>query len=134
LTSPVATITATKQNSSTRLDAYPKGTYSYQWERNGVNIANATTDFIEVSQPGLYTTEIKGDCGTGLSSPYRLNSTAAIASASSAENLAIAGNNKGSMRLYPNPFTDECILNFDKSFSGNKIIHVTDAQGRLVVS
>jgi len=133
VTSPVATITATKQNSSTRLDAYPKGTYSYQWKRNGVNIANATTDFIEVSQPGLYTVEITGDCGTGISLPYRLKSNNEII-ASAKENLLSPGSKNISLQLYPNPFTDECVLKFDKGITGKAIIHVTDAQGRLVVS
>ena len=133
VTSPVAVIQATNNGTTTKLDAYPKGSYPYQWKRNGVNIANATTDFIEVSQPGLYTVEITGDCGTGISLPYRLKSNNEII-ASAKENLLSPGSKNISLQLYPNPFTDECVLKFDKGITGKAIIHVTDAQGRLVVS
>ena len=57
-----------------------------------------------------------------------------IASMSDEQDLSATINAASTLHLYPNPFKDECVLKFDKAITGNTVIYVTDAQGRLVTS
>ena len=132
VTSPVATIKASGNN-PIRLDAYPKGEYKYQWLRNREIIQNATSDFIEVSQPGEYIAEITGNCGTGISLPYDVTINTRLASLPNKQDLS-AMNVTTQMQLYPNPFTAECVLQFSQEATGNMLIRITDEQGRVVTS
>jgi hypothetical protein len=132
IVSPVVTIKATNGNASVKLDAYPKGAYTYQWLKDGEMIEGATGDFIVVSQPGGYTAEVTGVCGTGISLPYVFESGSAPVS--SIQNLSASGSKNIHLQVYPNPFADGCVLKFDGAITGNTIVHVTDAQGKLVVS
>jgi hypothetical protein len=129
---PVPSIVATSHDSFTRLDAQPKGPFTYRWRKDGTIILNETGDFIRVNEPGSYAVEVTGNCGANLSLPYILGNQ--IAGIPSSLNLSATGSKNIHLQLYPNPFTGECILKFEKAVTVKTIVQVMDAQGKLVTS
>jgi len=133
--SPVPTITAIQTGQAVVLQAYPKGNYTYQWRRNRVKLVNETKDSIIVSQSGNYMVEITGNCGMGVSLPYKVKiNIQAVASLSPGKGFSAATNTTVQLQLYPNPFTTECVLQLNKAIAGNILVHITDAQGKTVTS
>lgn len=131
VTNPVATIKATEN----RLDAYPKHPLlQYQWLKDRKIIPNANKSFIEVAEPGEYIVEIISDCGTGISWPYNATINNPVSALPAKQGMAASVNkNKPlELQLYPNPFTEECVLQLDQQIKGKIVVQVTNAQGSIV--
>lgn len=127
VTSPVATIKAM----GNRLDAYPKHhSLKYQWLKDRKIIPNANDDFIEVTEPGEYMAKVISNCGSGISLPYDVTVNNAFASLSASINK----NKLPELQLYPNPFSDECVLQLNQQVKGNVVVRLTNAQGSMVAS
>lgn len=132
---PVATIKATDTLSVTKavLQAYPENeNFMYRWQFNGADIEGATSDSYVAARPGLYTVKISGDCGTGVSLPYKFRLHATNM------NEAIAANDKSlnsesmrtSFKIYPNLFTQQFNLHINTADVANTTIKIIDAMGK----
>ncbi|MBE7173981.1 MAG: T9SS type A sorting domain-containing protein [Williamsia sp.] len=136
-TAPVATISAGAGN---RLEAYPKDSaLTYRWQRNGKPIAGAATDHYKPRQPGLYTVQIAGGCGTGVSTPYSYQTAQnTLGGESEAGSFIVSGTAKAllptaSVSAYPNPFTHSFTVQLSSGAELSKTsIRITDVQGRIV--
>jgi len=129
-TAPEATIAATKiNNSTTQLNAFPKGNYLYKWRKDGKILQGETKDSIRVTKQGKYTVEIKSGCGTGTSLPYLVS--ASFAMISGEESSTVETNDKINVRAFPNPFTSEFIMQLNSSYQ-NSIIKIADVNGKIV--
>ena len=137
-TSPAPIIKATQINTTTtKLSTSPDSSaYTYRWRRNGKDFPNNNQKFIIINQPGIYTAEITGHCGTGVSLAYKFKTNAASfteAGASSTQFIkADITITTSSIKAYPNPFASQFVLNLDSLYSANTIIKISDVQGRIV--
>ncbi|MBE7178938.1 MAG: T9SS type A sorting domain-containing protein, partial [Mucilaginibacter polytrichastri] len=136
-TAPAAYI---KTAGGSRLEAYPKDSaLSYRWQRNGKTIAGAATDHYTPRQPGFYTVQVTGSCGTGVSTPYSYQTAQkTLGGESEAGTLLVhsavpALAPAASVSAYPNPFTHSFVVQLSSGTElGKTSIRVTDVQGRIV--
>lgn len=137
-TSPDAAIKADSVNKI--LQAYPKGSaFTYHWQRNGKQIPNATTDHFIPKITGFYTVEITGSCGTGVSYPYAFKTTQKTLTGENEDSYLapqIVANkllSDGSVKTFPNPFTNTFQLQLGNSYmAGKTSVRITDVQGRIM--
>ncbi len=98
---------------------------TYQWQKDGVDIAGATADTytinnVQLSDAGDYSVVVSGDCGQEVSQTAVLSVTAGI------EQLSALG-----IRVYPNPVGSKLIID-SKQISFNRI-RFYDVSGKLIL-
>ncbi len=137
-TSPDALIKVDSINNI--LQAYPKkDSFSYRWQRNGKQIPGATADHYIPKLPGMYTIEITGSCGTGVSYPYAYKTTQKTLTGEEENSLIVSqivaskSLHNASIVAYPNPFTSSFVLQLNAGADLSKTtIRITDISGRMV--
>ncbi len=109
--------------------------YTYRWQRNGKSVAYGITANLPALIAGYYTVTITDSCGTGVSLPYAFHTGAASFKDADAEVepiTSLKNANTLSVKAYPNPFTDEFILDVSKSYREGITVKISDIQGRLI--
>ena len=117
---------------------YLPAPYSYQWIKDGVDIAGATGYYYDAKHPGTYTVRA--------SAPGGCSSTSAGVVITQGCNTATTANTKQSisnetehpvlneltLKITPNPITKSAIISFSLSRPGKVSLNLYDISGRLV--
>lgn len=103
----------------------------YQWYRDGVQIPGATKVSLKATSTGSYTVEVKIQSGCNNFSQAAVVYSSCL---SVAKNNSALQNTSANLSVYPSPSAGKIIVQYKSNKDENIIIHVYNADGRLVSS
>lgn len=120
---------------SVRLRANAVTDVTYQWKKNGTDIAGATSRLYTANTAGTYQVAITSSAGCSkLSSGATVTSSCfaiSLTNGSSLETITIKGNE---LVVFPNPAKDNVSLRFNAEKSGNVQMKIINAGGQEIIT
>jgi hypothetical protein len=143
LSIPVASVTASVVASgaksfctgdSVKLTANSGTSYTYQWQRNGGNIAGATAQSYTVKTSGTYRVRVYNVMGCSATSSNTVVTVSNCGSRLSTDVITGKGEEVQNFNIYPNPFSNA--INVDAALVPDEpwIYRLFDISGRLMQS
>jgi len=113
---------------------YSTPPYSYQWTKNGQDIAGATTYYYMAGQQGTYTVRASASGGCNSVSPLMIvtNGCNARTTSSASKEPEKSVLNESDFKIVPNPVSSQAQITFNVIKPGKVLLNVFAMDGKLI--
>jgi hypothetical protein len=116
--------TTVYQPNTVKLNANSVANATYQWQKNSIDIASATTASYEAKETGDYSVTLKSDGCTSVSSPVKVSIEVLLSSGVPLNPQEIG------IEVFPNPTEQSVILSLEKVTNTKTNAELIDSQGK----